>query len=232
VLKERGVRLPARSSVGTASNVESFEPVTARFVRFSVTATVTGDEPCLHTLELYGPDGPANLMGNAGVRLTASSVMPAFRDHFKDGKYAPPTWCWVSGERGAGWLQVELPAAAKIARVVWSRDAANRHHDRVPTDYRVEVSEDGQAWRTVATGEDRVQVGRAYRVSREDSVRALDEDQQMQHQGALAMLRKLGESWPVEVKSGPQVGEGINGAFVSLFLNGIPMHAGKQRCPV
>jgi hypothetical protein len=129
-------------------------------------------------------------------------------------------------------VQVELPAAAKIARVVWSRDAQNRYHDRVATAYKVEVSEDGRAWHTVATGEDRAAPGQDHWVSRSASVKALDPGQRRKRQELLDGLRKLGAPGPNEVKSGPQVGEGINGGFAALFLNGLPEHAGKRRCPV
>jgi hypothetical protein len=33
-----------------------------------------------------------------------------------------------------------------------------------------------------------------------------------------------------DLKSGPQVGEGVSGGFRALFVNGD--HAGKSRCPV
>jgi hypothetical protein len=229
VFQERGVKPPRRPAVNTASNLESFEAVTARFVRFTVTATVNGAEPCLHTLEITGPDSPANLTG--GARLTASSIWPGHLGDFKDGKYVPG-WFWVSRERGAGWLRVELPAPARIARVVWSRDAAGRHHDRIPSAYKVEVSGDGRAWQTVATGEDRAVPGRDYWISRSAMVKALDPGQRKRHQGLLDELRKLGVPRPNEVKSGPQVGENVNGAFAALFLNGEQRHVGKQRCPV
>lgn len=232
VWQERGVKPPFRPAVNTSSNVETFEPVTARFVRFSVLATVNGSEPCLHTVELSGPDGPANLTGNSGARLTASSIMPDFKDHFKDGKYVPPSWCWVSGERGKGWLQVELPAATKIGRLVWSRDAMGRHQDRIPSAYKVEVSGDGLAWQTVATGEDRAVPGYDYWISRAAMVKALDVGQRKRHQELLHELKKLGVARPSPVKSGPQVGEGVTGAFAALFLNGDKIHIGKQRCPV
>src|SRR5688500_8554757 len=74
VLRQRGLEVPRRPAVQPAGNVETFEPVTARYLRFSVRATSNGAEPCLHRLEITGPDGPANLTEVAGVRLTASSV--------------------------------------------------------------------------------------------------------------------------------------------------------------
>src|SRR5260370_604307 len=112
VLQERGVNPPRRPAVNTAANVENFKAVTARFVRFTVLATVNGAEPCLHTLEIYGPDSSANLTG--GARLTASSIWPGHLGDFKDGKYGQG-WFWVSRERGKRWLQGEPPPAAKIA---------------------------------------------------------------------------------------------------------------------
>src|SRR5207245_463755 len=55
--------------------------------------------------------------------------------------------------RGTGWVRIELPAAKMINRVVWSRDAGEtpRFDDRLPVVYRIEVSDDGEAWKTVST---------------------------------------------------------------------------------
>jgi hypothetical protein len=229
VLQARGVRPLPRSAVKSAYNVENFAPVTARFVRFNVLATVSGDEPCLDALEIYGPDSSVNLTAAEGVRLTASSIWPGHLGDFKGGKYGKG-WCWVAPERGKGWVQVELPAPAKISRVVWSRDAFNRHHDRFATVYKIEASEDGRAWRTVATGEDRARPGHALGFTRSTLVKALDPSQQKQRRELLEELRKMGAPRPNEVKSGPQVGEGINGAFFVDGLNG-PL-TGDNFCPV
>jgi hypothetical protein len=231
VLEERGIKPAPRPAVKTTGNVESFAPVTARFVRFDVLATVSGDEPCLDTLELFGPDSTVNLTATEGARLTASSVWPGHLGDFKDGKYGPG-WCWVGKERGKGWVQVELPAPTKVARLVWGRDAKNRYHDRFATVYRVDVSEDGRIWQTVATGEDRAAHGPGPQFSRSTLARALDPGQRKKRQEVLAELRKLGVPGPGEGKSGPQPGEGVNGGFLALFLNGEHGHAGKYRCPV
>src|SRR5262249_28827229 len=75
-LQAQGIKPPHRPAVKTTANVESFAPVTARFVRFTVLATVSGDEPCLDALDLYGPDGSANLTAGEGARLSASSIWP------------------------------------------------------------------------------------------------------------------------------------------------------------
>jgi hypothetical protein len=218
-----------RPAVQAVDNVEHFAPVIARFVRFSVQATSSGDEPWLSAVDLYGPDSSANLTAADGVRLTASSVWPGHLGDFKDGKYARG-WCWVGKERGKGWLQVELPAPAAVARLVWSRDTQNRHHDRVATAYKIEVSINGSAWTTVATAEGRAAPGQHHVISRSTLVKALDPCQQEKRQELIAELRKLGASWPSDFKSGPQVGEGINGKFIVRGLN--TSLGGRNYCPV
>jgi hypothetical protein len=231
VWQERGLKPPRRPLVSSVSNVEEFEPVTARFVRFNVQATIDGIEPCIQALEINEVGGKTNLTAASGVRLTASSIMPSFLLYFREGKYIAH-WVWVSGEKGKGWLQVELPAAAKINRVVWSRDPGGKYRDRVASVYKIETSEDGKIWQTVATDEGRPLWGADYWVPRAALVKALDAEQRKQHSDLILELKKLGGPRLNEVKSGLQVGESVPGGFVSLFLNGIPMHAGKQRCPV
>src|SRR5207253_6120658 len=114
---------------------------------------------------------------------------------------------------GTGWLQAEFPAPVEVARLVWSRDVTNRYHDRLATTYKVEVSDDGRAWNTVATDEGRAPPGGDYRVSRSAAVKALDPEQQKKRQELREELYQLGVPRPSEVRSGPQVGEGINGRF-------------------
>jgi hypothetical protein len=226
-LQERGVKPVPRPAVKTRHNVETFAPVKARLIRFTVLATVNGAEPCLDSLEIFGPDSSANL--TLGARMTASSIWPGPLGDFKGGIYSKG-WCWVSQARGTGWVQAELPQAATIGRVIWSRDAGNRYHDRVPSVYRVEASEDGGTWQTVATGEDRAAVGTDMRLSRRRLFKALDASQWKNRLELMDELKKLGAPWPDEIKSGPQVGQGVPGGFRAQFLNGD--HAGKACCPV
>jgi hypothetical protein len=225
VLEKRGVKPIPRPAVRADYNVDTFAPVKARFVRFNVTATVNGTEPCLDVLEVYGPDGADNL--TRGARTTASSTHPTL-GNFNGGKYGKG-WGWTSKEPGKGWLQVELPAAAKINRVVWGRDALNRYHDRVPSSYTIEVSEDGGAWRTVASNEGRTPPGKSDGVSRAALVKALDADQQKKRAAWLNQLVELGMPRPNQYRSGPQVGDVIK-AFKVRGLNG--SLGGKNFCPV
>jgi hypothetical protein len=161
LLKQQGTDPVPRPAVHISRNVDDFAPIQARFVRFTILATQKGDEPCLDELEVYGPDHATNLaLAARGAKASASSVLPGFTihqiSHLNDGKYGN-NWSWISYERGAGWAQIELPKAEAVTRVVWSRDASiiPKFRDRLASKYRLEVSLDGQSWKTVSTGEDR-----------------------------------------------------------------------------
>ncbi len=160
---------PARPSPGPARrrpvhprrNVERFPAIEARFVRFTVSATSDGTEPCLDELEIYsaGPT-PRNLaLASAGARASASSVYPNNPlhrvEHLNDGRHGNGR-SWISNERGRGWALIALPHRVRINRVVWGRDREEKYADRLATDYRVEISADGKSWTTVAGSWDRL----------------------------------------------------------------------------
>jgi hypothetical protein len=157
VLARQGAGKPVpRPAVNPARNVDEFAPVAARFVRFTILATRSQDEPCLDELEVFGPDNEDNLaLAKRGARASASSLLPGYAihqvRHLNDGRFGND-FSWICKER-AGWAQIELPAAARINKVVWSRDAGEpaRFTDRLATVYRIDVSLDGNTWTTVAT---------------------------------------------------------------------------------
>ncbi|WP_051946938.1 DUF1553 domain-containing protein [Verrucomicrobium sp. BvORR106] len=152
------LRLP----VSRKANVERFPEVEASFVRFTIEET-TQLQPCLDELEVFsaGPE-PRNVgLASAGATATASSTLPGYAihqlRHVNDGLYGNDN-SWISNENGRGWVQLKLARPTRIDRVVWSRDRQNvpRYNDRLPIKYRVEVSQDGQAWTRVAGHEDRL----------------------------------------------------------------------------
>ncbi|MBI2301368.1 MAG: hypothetical protein HYU66_20870, partial [Armatimonadetes bacterium] len=124
----------------------------ARFVRFVIHASHQS-EPCLDELEVYGPDSPANLaLASSGAKPSASSLLQCYAihqiPHLNDGLYGNPQ-SWIAGA-AVGWAQIELPRAAQISRVVFSRDREAHYQDRVPTAFEVQLSLDGERWETVA----------------------------------------------------------------------------------
>jgi hypothetical protein len=195
-LKDLGENPVLRPPVSAAYNVEEFAPVNARFVRFIVQATSDGSEPSLDELEIYGPGNTDNLARLKGAKATVSSSLPLAANfpaaHLNDGRYGNGSM-WVSAERGRGWAQIELPAVAKIARIVWSRDGSNPpfFHDRLPTSYRIEASADGIDWQVVARSDDRAALGKDRVLSRAALDAALNPAEQAQRRALLDTIADL-----------------------------------------
>ncbi len=176
VAANKGLREP----VSSVFNEDRFATTNAKYLRFVITATSNGAEPCIDELEIYGPaNASQNLaLASRGAKATASSLLPGYTEHqinhLNDGKHGN-SFSWISNERGAGWAQIELPQAEQISRVVWSRDSEKRLSDRVATAYHIDISKDGLSWVRVASSDDRSVDPKAY--SEERLKQALNPDQ-------------------------------------------------------
>jgi Protein of unknown function (DUF1553)/Protein of unknown function (DUF1549)/Planctomycete cytochrome C len=149
-----------RPAVNPRRNVERFQTVEAKVVRFTIAATNNKTEPCIDELEIYAAGEPTSnvALASNGSKATASSCLPNVAihqiAHLNDGKHGN-SWSWISNEPGRGWVQIELPNAMKIDRIVWSRDREEKFSDRVPVGYRIEVEAEPGRWREVASSDDR-----------------------------------------------------------------------------
>lgn len=92
------------------------------------------------------------------AKASASSVYPNSEihrlEHINDGKHGNGR-SWISAEIGKGWVRLDFAEETKIARIVWGRDREEKFTDRLATEYRVEVSADGENWTEVASSRDR-----------------------------------------------------------------------------
>lgn len=155
-----------RSAVSPVRNVERFQRLEARFVRFTSFATINNNqhEPCFDELEVFGPEAPEmNLAaGSRGVKPTSSGDYPGSDrhklEHINDGLYGNSK-SWISNEHGQGWVQLELSEPVAINRIVWGRDREGKFADRLALDYQIDISLDGTEWTTVATDDDRLPFG-------------------------------------------------------------------------
>jgi mono/diheme cytochrome c family protein len=147
---------PLRPPVNALQNEEVFPPVEAKFVRFTVLASSSG-EPCLDELEVWAGERNVALAAN-GTQATASGTLPGYEihklEHLNDGKVGNSR-SWISSESGRGWVQLEFAKPERIERIVWSRDREGKFADRVATGYRIEAALETNTWRLLASSEDR-----------------------------------------------------------------------------
>jgi len=150
-----------RPQVSPQENLDAFQAVKARFLRFTVLETTGNSQPCIDELEVFATDG-TNVAVKA--KATASSTLPGYAihklEHVNDGQYGDER-SWISNERGAGWVRLEFAEPTEIHRITWSRDRspAPKYSDRLAIRYEVAVSSDGTAWQTVASDKDRIPHG-------------------------------------------------------------------------
>lgn len=155
-----------RSPVNARMNVEQFEPVSAKYVRFTTYETTNSNryEPCIDEFEIYGIDSPEDniALASRGTIPTSSGNLSETGKHqlkhVNDGIYGNDR-SWISDQKGGGWIQLELPTTTSINRIVWQRDRNLQFADRLSVRYRFEVSVDGDQWQTVSSHHDRQPYG-------------------------------------------------------------------------
>ena len=149
-----------RDAVTAKRNVDSFEAVDAKFVRFTILKT-NSSQPCIDELEIFSEKTNVAL-ASEGAIATSSSSLPDYEihklKHVNDGAYGNKR-SWISNESGAGWVQIKFPKSTTINRVEWARDREGRYGDRVATEYRIEVATEPDKWETVASSKDRQPFG-------------------------------------------------------------------------
>lgn len=133
-------------------NCIEFTPVEARFVRLVMLDSLQG-QPCIDELEVYGPGSDENLaLAGTGAKATASSCLPGYAihqiAHLNDGLYGNDH-SWIAAGTRNEWVQIELPEAMCLDRVVFSRDREGQYQDRLPASIEIRVSRDGADWETV-----------------------------------------------------------------------------------
>ncbi len=149
-----------REAVNTLSNLESFPPADARFVRFTFNTT-SGGEACIDELEIYDADGRNVALASNGGIPTASGSLQGYPihkiEHLNNGLFGN-NQSWIANAT-SGWVAVEFPKTSRVQRIRWGRDRDGQFTDRLITDYVLEVSLDGTHWKVVTSSADRQPVG-------------------------------------------------------------------------
>ncbi len=143
-----------RPAVNAKLNEEIFAPVDAVAVRFTILATNSA-EPCIDELEVFDEAGKNVALGG---KASASGTLPGFAmhklEHINDGQFGNDR-SWISNTPGKGWVQIDLPARARIRRIAWGRARDGKFSDPVPTRYVIEAATEPGKWQTVGGSDDR-----------------------------------------------------------------------------
>ena len=146
-----------RAAVNAVHNIDKFTPTEARFVRFTILATNSG-QPCLDELEIFSI-GKNIALAEGGAKASCSSELPGYDihklPHINDGKHGNSR-SWISNEASVGWVEIELPNVATIDRIEWGRDREGRYKDRVAISYKIESAIEPGVWKQLAASDDRL----------------------------------------------------------------------------
>ena len=145
-----------RPPVKASLNVERFDAVKARKVRFTIRRTNLY-EPCIDELEVFDSKGNNIALSSLNVIQSASGSKEEPDRHqlefINDGKFGNSN-SWMCNEK-EGWIMLEFPKEHTIDRVVWARDRDGKFKDRLAIEYTIDVADDSGKWRVVADSKDR-----------------------------------------------------------------------------
>ena len=226
---------PPRPAVQARRNVERFAPRLARAVRLTIRAT-EGPEPCLDEIEVLAADDSRNVAAAAaGAKPTSSSALPGYAihrtEHLNDGLYGNDH-SWISHEAAAGWAKIEFAAPVEVDRILWSRDRLGRFHDRLATNYVVELESPDGVWQVVASSDDRDPPGGIVPKDPGPDLARLAADVRTQAERMLPERDRLLAQLP-SLESQPQVYAGIFGTpeTTHRFVRGDPTQPAEEIAP-
>jgi hypothetical protein len=161
ISKERMATKKVREAVGAKRNEESFEPVKALGVRFTILAS-GGSQPCIDEWEVLREDGVNVAGASRGGKASASSTLPGYAihklEHINDEQVGNAR-SWISNEVNGGWVRIDFAESQIIRSMVWGRDRMEQFRDRVATQYVIEALLEDGSWKEIASGRDRISGG-------------------------------------------------------------------------
>ncbi len=146
---------PHREPVTATLNTENFAATKVRWVRMLIRSTNQA-EPCIDELEIFS-EGKNVALASLGAKATSSGDFkhPFHQlSHVNDGNYGNQH-SWIASKAKDVWVQIELPEATRIDKIVWARDRHGQFVDRLPIDYRLEGAIQPDQWQLLAGSMDR-----------------------------------------------------------------------------
>lgn len=223
-------------AVSPIVNEESFEPVLAKAVRFTILDS-GGSQPCLDEWEVLDPQSQNVALASAGAKAKASGTLPGYAihklEHINDGLTGNSN-SWISDQSNAGWIQIDFGQAATISAMRWGRDRSGQFKDRTPAKYSIEALTQDDQWRVIASHQNRLPgVNDPNSKDQQDSLSEfLSETQKAQYQ----RLRKQSKELQTEKNSitqGPSVWLGTfsNPPVIHRLYRGDPLMKRESVAP-
>ena len=182
-----------REPVNAVENMERIAQVEAKFVRFTIAATNSG-EPCIDELQVFSGEQNVALSSSGAIASSSGNLEHPLHKlvHLNDGQFGNPQ-SWIANTVAGSWAQIELPQPFKIDRIVWSRDQRGRYTDRVATEYQIEISMDGTHWSLVASSVDRLPMVKGKAIENPYDWNGLPEDEVNLAKQSLKRIQSLGK---------------------------------------
>ncbi len=192
----------SREPVNAVENKEHFASKQAKWVRFAITAT-NGGEPCIDELQVFAGKQNVALSSNGAIATSSGNLEHPLHklQQVNDGQFGNPQ-SWIANSIAGSWVQIELPQAQSIDRVVWSRDQSGRYADRVATEYQIESSLDGTSWSLLASSADRLPLVKGKSPVDSYDLKGLPEDEASAAKKSLTRLQVLGKEKEALLASG------------------------------
>lgn len=144
-----------RTAINPRRNIERIAPARATSLRFTITETNNGTEPCIDELEVIDEAGQ-----NVALLAKATSSGDYAGDakhrlaHLNDGIYGNAK-SWISNTAGRGWVELEFAAPINVKQIAWGRDREEKYRDRTAAKYLIELRDGNGPWRAAAGSNDR-----------------------------------------------------------------------------
>lgn len=230
-----------RPPVSRKETVEEFVPVKARYVRLVVEGGETNPTSRrgyhIDEFEVWSADQPPRNVALAANGATASGASRVAED-FMDA-YSPSLT--IDGRFGARWiatgdrLTITLSESEVISRVVFSSDrpgeAGSHPIASFVSEYRIEVSTDGQQWHEVASSHNRQPINDAHRRHRLRQLSMTDAQR-----SELAAVRRKLQELDRQINDVPALPSWWVGTFstpppCAVFIGGDPQRRGPEAVP-
>ena len=213
------------------NQTESFKPILADTVRMEIKNMNHSGRPTLFEFEIWSAGKATSknvaLAANGGVATASSFALEnqtRHPDNLIDGILRTgDRFPWIAKVPGAAWIEIWLPRAEMIDRIVWQRAA------EFPVEYEIKARSPDSHWTTVAHTRNRMLHPEDTRSADKIALDGVDKSSIEKLVAQSATVRKLDAEFN-RLSAGPQVFAGVSRAAEPTYRlkRGDPMQRLEQ----